>query len=411
MMMREAPDDPRVGILGLGLMGLGIAQAAAAEGLRVTLVGRDAASADKGLSRLTMQLRRQVERGRMSADAATTLLGNVEAAHDDSALGECDVVIESVDEDREVKIHALRRIEAAASEGALIATNTSGLPIGGLARAFVRPERFLGLHFFSPVERMRLVEVVHGVATSAEAVRIALAFVARLGKRPIVVRDRPGFFTSRVFAAYLDEALAMLGEGTPASLIEEAAIANGRALGPLAVLDEVGLRLNVQQGLQARADDLEERFCRPLALPVLSRMLERGRGGRRDGGGFYDYPDAGAKSLWSGLAEAFPPALAPDRAALALRLACVEAREALRCLEEGVIASADDADAASLLGLGYPAKTGGVLAWVESFGLPAFVEACDQLARNHGSRFAPSPFLRDLADRGEIPRLYKPTAP
>jgi 3-hydroxyacyl-CoA dehydrogenase len=392
----------RVGIVGPGLMGLGIAQAVATSGSTVVLCGRNAEAARAGLRRLTAALEREVARGRLEAAVSVEILARVEAAESDDELGGCEIVIESVDEDREAKTQVLRGIEAAAPRGTMIASNTSGLAISGLARALRDPGRFLGLHFFSPAARMALVEVVEGEATSADCVRSALAFVQQIGKRPVLVRDGPGFFATRVFAAYLDEALAMLSEGVAPQLIEAAAIANGRALGPLAMLDETGLALNLQQARQARADGLERRFCRPLAEPALARMVELGRGGRRNGGGFFDWPTDRPRTVWPGLASVFPLRIdQPDGEAVKLRLLCAEAREALNCLEEGVIASADDGDAASVLGLGFPKRVGGILRWTEDFGLAAFVTACDGLARRNGARFAPSMRLRDLAARGE----------
>lgn len=382
-------------------MGLGIAQAVAASGSKVVLCGRNAEAAQAGRLRLTAALEREIARGRLETAVGVEILARVEAAESDDELGSCKIVIESVDEDRETKTWVLRRIEATAPRETMIASNTSGLAISGLGRALRDPGRFLGLHFFSPAARMALVEVVKGEGTSAECVLSALAFIQQIGKRPVLVRDGPGFFATRVFAAYLDEALAMLSEGVAPQLIEAAAIANGRALGPLAMLDETGLGLNLQQARQARADGLEPRFCRPLAEPVLARMAGSGRGGRRNGGGFFDWPADGPRTVWPGLSSAFPLRIdQPDGEAVKLRLLTAEAREALHCLEDGVIASADDGDAASVLGLGFPKRVGGILRWTEDFGLSAFVTACDTLAHNDGARFAPSPWLRDLAARG-----------
>jgi 3-hydroxyacyl-CoA dehydrogenase len=397
----QAAAPRRVGIVGPGLMGLGIAQAVAASGSKVVLCGRNAEAAQAGRLRLTAALEREIARGRLETAVGVEILARVEAAESDDELGSCKIVIESVDEDRETKTWVLRRIEATAPRETMIASNTSGLAISGLGRALRDPGRFLGLHFFSPAARMALVEVVKGEGTSAECVLSALAFIQQIGKRPVLVRDGPGFFATRVFAAYLDEALAMLSEGVAPQLIEAAAIANGRALGPLAMLDETGLGLNLQQARQARADGLEPRFCRPLAEPVLARMAGSGRGGRRNGGGFFDWPADGPRTVWPGLSSAFPLRIdQPDGEAVKLRLLTAEAREALHCLEDGVIASADDGDAASVLGLGFPKRVGGILRWTEDFGLSAFVTACDTLAHNDGARFAPSPWLRDLAARG-----------
>lgn len=400
--MAEGYRVQRLGIVGPGLMGLGVAQVAAAAGISVVLVGRDAASAMAGRQRLATLFERQVARGRLSSAAASERLSRVEAGHDYSALNDCALAIESVAEDRALKLDVLSRMQAALPPGTLIASNTSGLPISGLASVLRRPERFIGLHFFSPVERMPLVEVVRGPRTAEATVCEALAFVGQLGQRPIVVRDGPGFFTSRVFAAYLDEAVAMVGEGVAPALVEQAALDNGRTIGPLALLDDISLQLNWQQARQARADALEDRFCRPLAWPVLDRMIALGRCGRRQGGGFYETGTDGARQLWVGLAGVFPPdELQPSLSTVQQRLRCIEALEALRCLEEGVLATADDADTGSLLGLGFPSSRGGVLRDVEAQGLDHFLADCDALAQQYGSRFAPSGWLRTCATDSE----------
>ena len=397
----------RVGVVGPGLMGLGIAQAFAAAGAAVVLCGRDEEASRRGHNRLAASLARQVARGRLDGAVEASVLARVEAAAMGSRLCDCDLVIESVPEDRALKNEVLARIEKAAPK-AILASNTSGLAIGGLAQALADPHRFLGLHFFSPAERMPLVEVAIGERTSGEIVRQALALVQGAGKRPVVVRDGPGFFATRVFAAYLDEAVAMAAEGVALESIEAAAVANGRALGPLVMLDETGIALNLSQARQARADGLEPRFCRPLAEPTLAQLVAAGRCGRRAGGGFFDWPGDGPRKPWPGLATLLPLApRQPDLDAIRLRLFAAEAREALRCLEEGVVTSADDADAASVLGLGFPKARGGVLRWAEDFGLSALVEALNRLADAHGDRYSPSTWLRALAARGEGLGLYR----
>jgi 3-hydroxyacyl-CoA dehydrogenase len=389
-------------------MGLGIAQALGAMEVEVALCGRTAEAAEAGRERLSSLLRRQVLRGRLDSESEAAILSRVTASVlTREGVAGCALVIESVPEDRTLKTDVLSRIEAAAPD-AIVATNTSGLTIAGLARSLRAPERFLGLHFFSPAERMPLVEVVKGSETAETTIVTALAFLEAIGKRPVLVQDGPGFFATRVFAAYLDEAVAMVAEGVAPALIEEAALANGRALGPLAMLDETGIGLNLQQARQARADGLEPRFCRPLSEPVLARLADSGRVGRRTGGGFFDWPAEGARAPWAGLAAAFPLAAAqPDVETIKLRLLFAEAREALRCLEEGGIASADDADLASVLGLGFPKHVGGVLRWAEDFGLNPFVALCDGLARTHGVRFAPTSWLRELASQGEGLKAYR----
>jgi 3-hydroxyacyl-CoA dehydrogenase/enoyl-CoA hydratase/3-hydroxybutyryl-CoA epimerase len=380
-------------------MGCGIAQAIAAAGQRVVLCARNADRASEAIERIRASVERQVSRGRMSEDERGRVLDRIATGpFATQELGRCSLVIESVPEDRSMKVDVLREIELAVSATTIVATNTSGLAVSGLATALCRPERFLGLHFFSPTERMPLVEVVRGERTSEPALRDALGFVRAIGKVPIVVRDGPSFFATRVFAAYLDEAVCMLQEGVEAERIEMAAIATGRAIGPLATLDETGIALNLQQARQARADGLQDRFCRPLAEPVLRMLVERGRCGRSRGGGFYDWPAGGERALWGGVGTLYARAQRqPDGRAVELRLLAAEAREAMRCLEEGTISSADDADTASVLGLGFPKASGGIASWIETFGINEFVELCSQLAALHGERFAPSPWLRGLA--------------
>jgi 3-hydroxyacyl-CoA dehydrogenase len=403
--------DPirRVGVIGSGLMGLGIAQAIAAAGIDVTLCGRDAEVTGE---RMSNALRRQVARNRLGGADAERLLAGVRFTTVTKAdLGDYDLIIESVPEDRAIKTATLAALERAAPT-AIIATNTSGLSIAGLGAALQNPNRFLGLHFFSPAERMPLVEVVQGPKTSPATLATAVAFVRDIAKHPIVVRDGPGFFATGVFAAYLDEAVAMVAEGIAPAAIDGAATADGRAIGPLAILDETGIALNLAQARQARADGLASRYCRPLAEPTLALLVDAGRCGRRDGGGFFDWPAEGERTPWPDLTKTFPTnGRPPDREPIRLRLLAAEALEALRRLEEGIVASADDADAASMLGLGYPKQSGGVLRAAETFGLDAFASLCERLASAHGERFTPSPWLLELAARGEGLRRYRPGAP
>ncbi|MBH5390819.1 3-hydroxyacyl-CoA dehydrogenase [Bradyrhizobium diversitatis] len=400
-----------VGIVGAGLMGGGIAQAVAAAGRQVVLCARNTDRASDTTARIRTSVERQVRRGRMSEDKSRRILDLISIRpFTPQELGRCGLVIESVAEDRSTKAGVLQQIEQAITTDTVVATNTSGLAVSGLATALRRPERFLGLHFFSPAERMPLVEVVRGRRTLEPALQDGLAFVKAIGKVPIVVRDGPSFFATRVFAAYLDEAVCMLQEGVEAERIEAAAIAAGRAIGPLATLDETGIALNLQQARQARTDGQQARFCRPLAEPVLKVLVESGRCGRGRGGGFYDWPASGERKLWAGLVSLYPRADGqPDTRTVKLRLLAAEAREAMRCLEEGTISSADDADTASVLGLGFPKSSGGIASWIEAFGINEFVELCARFAAAHGERFAPSPWLRELARDGTGLSKYRKT--
>ena len=304
-------------------------------------------------------------------------------------------------EDRAVKAEATAKAEAVLAADAVFASNTSTLPITGLAEASARPANFVGLHFFSPVERMKLVEVIRGRATSDSTLARALGFVRRLGKTPIVVNDSRGFYTSRVFGTYVREGFAMLAEGVGPALIENAGRMAGMPVGPLAVADEVSLSLMRMVAAQTRAD-LGDEWRAPPGEAVLEAMIERfGRAGRKAGKGFYDYPEAGRKRLWPGLADAFPRAAAqPDAREAGSRLLYVQAVETARCLEEGVLESAADGDLGALLGWGFPAFTGGPLSLIDMVGAEAFAAACDRLAQRHGARFSPPDSLRAMAARG-----------
>jgi 3-hydroxyacyl-CoA dehydrogenase/enoyl-CoA hydratase/3-hydroxybutyryl-CoA epimerase len=265
-----------------------------------------------------------------------------------------------------------------------------------------QPEQFIGLHFFSPVDRMPLVEVIVGQKTSDATLARALDLVEQLRKTPIVVNDSPGFYTSRIFCAYIDEGMAMLSEGVLPALIENAARMAGFAVGPLAVTDEVALDLQKKVVDQAVADALPEKFLRRHAQAVIARFNELGRLGRKTGGGFYEFPQGGKKYLWPELGQLYPPAASqPEVEEVRQRLLYIQALESARCVEEGVITAPADADLGAVLGLGYPSWTGGTLSLIDTVGLPFFIAACDRLADRHGERFRPSAWLRARAEQGE----------
>jgi 3-hydroxyacyl-CoA dehydrogenase/enoyl-CoA hydratase/3-hydroxybutyryl-CoA epimerase len=265
-----------------------------------------------------------------------------------------------------------------------------------LAKHWPSPEQVIGMHFFSPVPRMELVELILGQQTSPATLARTLDLAAQLRKTPIVVHDSPGFYTSRIFCTYVDEGMAMLEQGVAPALIENAARQAGFATGPLAVCDEVSLDLQRRVVEQAIADDLPERFLRRHAHGVIQRMNTLGRLGRKSGGGFHDFPAGAHKHLWRELASHYPPlAQQPSVEEVKQRLLSIQALESARCVEEGVVSSAADADLGAVLGLGYPTWTGGTLSYIDSVGLAAFVDGCDRLADLHGERFRPSAWLRE----------------
>ncbi|KQV79083.1 3-hydroxyacyl-CoA dehydrogenase [Massilia sp. Root351] len=391
----------KVGVLGAGMMGAGIAYVAAKAGLQVVLVDRSQADADKGKAYSQALLEKQAARGQATPQQAEALLARITATTDYALLAGSDIVIEAVFEDRALKAAVTAQAEAVLAPDAIFASNTSTLPIGGLAEASARPSNFIGLHFFSPVDRMPLVEVVVGKQTSAATLARSLDLVKALGMTPIVVNDARGFYTSRVFSTYVLEGLAMLAEGIAPALIENAGLQAGMPLGPLALTDEVSSELIDKIDRQTRRDLGEAYRGRP-GHAVAARMVQLGRIGKKAGQGYYDYPEGGRKRLWPGLAEHFPRAAAqPGVAELVERLIAVQAVETVRCMEEGVLTTARDADVGAILGWGFPAFRGGPLSEVDKDGTAAFLARCERLAARHGERFAPPALLCSMAASGK----------
>ncbi len=388
----------KIGVLGAGMMGAGIALVAAQAGVEVILIDRDAAIATKGKAYSETTLAKQVARGTMTADKAAVIVARITPTDDFALLDGCDLVVEAVFEDIAIKAETTRKAEAVVSAATVYASNTSTLPITKLAEASARPDRFIGLHFFSPVERMGLVEIIKGAKTSPETLAVAIDFVAKLRKTPIVVNDSRGFYTSRVFQMLIHEGGAMLDEGVPPAVIENAAKSVGMPVGPLALLDELTFDLPLKIVEQASAQD-GARYALPAGVGALTKMKAAGRSGRKTGGGFYDYADSG-KRLWKGLGELFPVSTGYDVDELKQRFLYAQAIETARCLEEDVIETAEDGDLGSVYGWGFPAWTGGTLSYIDTVGLPAFVAESDRLAQKHGARFAPSPWLRERAASG-----------
>lgn len=392
---RKAPKT--IGILGSGLMGAGIAFVAAKQGLDAWVLDVTLDRAQNAVAYATKNLDKAIARGRSTEEKKEAVLRRIHPTADYADLAGCDLVVEAVFEDRGVKAKVTQAAEAVLSADAIIGSNTSTLPITGLAEACKDPTRFIGLHFFSPVERMPLVEIIKGKQTSEQTLAWALDAVQALGKTPIVVNDARGFYTSRVFGTYMTEGMVMLQEGIAPALIEHAGQKAGMPMPPLALADEVGLGLMHQVGLQTKKDLGDAAPVNP-SQPVLDVLVGgHDRSGRRGNGGFYDY-DGRNKKLWSGLAAAFPlRAEQPSVDELAERFLMVQTVMATRCVDEGVIEAREDADVGAILGIGFPAWTGGPLSYVDRLGSKAFVERADALAATHGDRFAPPALMRTMA--------------
>jgi len=392
----------RLGILGAGMMGAGIAHVSALAGMDVVLLDSTLELAAKGKDYSKQLLAKDVGRGKKTQADADAVLARIKptASYDD--LAGCDLVIEAVFENRDIKADVTRKTEAVIPKGAVFASNTSTLPITGLAQASKRPAQFIGIHFFSPVEKMPLVEVIVGKKTSDETLARALDYVAQLRKTPIVVNDSRGFYTSRCFGTFVNEGIAMLQEGVAPALIENGAKMAGMPVGPLAVGDEVTIDLSWKIMRQTE-QDLGRRFQRPVTYETVRKFVEElKRPGKRFGAGFYDYPKDAKKHLWPGLADVFPraPMLLPVEE-VEKRFLCIQALETARCMEEGVVTTAAEADLGSILGWGFPAWTGGTLSYIDTIGIRAFVAECDRLAKRYGKRFKPSKWLRERAKRNE----------
>ncbi len=399
----------KVAILGAGMMGQGIAYVTAMAGIPCVLKDVSKEKADQGKAHAAKLLETAVGKKRMTREKADATLALIATTGEAADLAGCDMIIEAVFENRELKAKVTAEAEAACAPGALVCSNTSTLPITGLATASSAPERFIGLHFFSPVDKMPLVEIIRGGKTSDEALARAFDFVLKIRKTPIVVNDSRGFFTSRVFGTFVLEGVTMVAEGWPAASIEQAALQNGFPIGPLAVQDEVSLELGRHVREQTRRDLAAEGKSYPAgpADPVIDRMCgELNRKGKAYGAGFYEYPAGGKKRIWPGLAKEFgkPERARPSDAEFAElkeRLLYMPAIETIRCLEEGVLTSVADGNIGSIMGIGAPPWTGGFLQLVNHIGLRELAVRAADLAAKHGPRFAPPRLLIEMAEKGQ----------
>jgi 3-hydroxyacyl-CoA dehydrogenase / enoyl-CoA hydratase / 3-hydroxybutyryl-CoA epimerase len=394
----------KVGVLGAGLMGAGIAYVSATAGLEVVLIDRDQEAADKGKAYSDKVVSSQIANGRAKTADKEALLARIKPTADYADLKGCDLIIEAVFEDRAVKADATRKAQAVVGPDVIFASNTSTLPISSLAATSLNPKHFVGVHFFSPVEKMMLTEIIMGEKTDAKALATAMDFVRAIKKTPIVVNDCRGFYVNRCVGNYMVEAHSMAMEGVPPAMIENAAKMAGMPVGPLALNDEVGIDLSWKI-LQAAKKDLGANAVDPAQEKLIEAMVvKQGRLGRKNGKGFYDYPANGPKNLWPGLAAIVGKRLDPDTISvkeLKDRYLFTVAIEAARCLFEGIVTDPREADVGSILGFGYAPYSGGAISFIDGMGLKAFVARARELAAKHGPRFEPPQKLVQMAERGE----------
>jgi 3-hydroxyacyl-CoA dehydrogenase/enoyl-CoA hydratase/3-hydroxybutyryl-CoA epimerase len=394
----------KIGVIGAGFMGASIAHVTANAGIEVVLIDRDQATADKGKGHSEKLVTDQVNKGRASAAARDALLARIMPTDDYAKLTGCDLVIEAVFEDRKIKAETIAKAQAVIGDKVIFGSNTSTLPISSLATEFKDPARFIGIHFFSPVEKMMLVEIILGKNTGDAAMALALDYVRAIRKTPIVVNDSRGFYTSRVVGTYIREGHLMLSEGVPAAMIENVARMAGMPVGPLSLNDEVAVDL-AWKILKATEADLGPDAIDPRQKALLSEMVEkRGRLGRKNGKGFYDYPEKGPKKLWPGLSELQKVKLDPDTidiAEIKHRLLAMQALETARCFEEHVLTDVREADVGSILGFGFAPFAGGTLSYIDTMGVKQFVDLCRGLEGKFGARFKPAQLLLDMAGRNE----------
>ena len=391
-----------LGILGAGMMGAGIAHVSAQAGIEVVLLDTTLQAAERGKAHSQALLDTAVQRGRKSARQRDEVLARITPTTDYAQLAGCDLVIEAVFEDRAVKAGVTSLAEAMLGADAIFASNTSTLPISSLAQASSRPRHFIGLHFFSPVEKMPLVEIIVGQATSDQTLARAFDYVLQIGKTPIVVNDSRGFYTSRVFGTYVLEGMALLREGVHPRSIEAAGLQAGMPMPPLAVQDEVSLSLSVHVADQTQQDLAVEGlpWVEHPGMAVARQLHRMGRSGKKVGKGFYDWSDAG-KRLWPELSQLYPTAeQQPEQREIIDRLMFAQANEAARCFEEGVLRSVADGNVGSIFGWGFAPFHGGALQFINALGAGAFVARSRQLAQAYGPRFEPAAVVVEQAQRG-----------
>ncbi|MQW91331.1 3-hydroxyacyl-CoA dehydrogenase [Acinetobacter wanghuae] len=395
----------KVGILGAGMMGAGIAYVSASKGICVVLKDVSIEAAEKGKAYSQKLLDKKVSQGRLNPEKRDQILANIQATADATDLQGCDLIIEAVFENHELKAKVTQEAERYLTENGIFASNTSTLPISGLAQASKNQANFIGLHFFSPVDKMQLVEIIKGQNTSSETLAKAYDYVQQIGKTPIVVNDSRGFFTSRVFGTFIQEGLRLLAEGVHPAKIEMAALKAGMPVGPLAIQDEVSLTLSEHVATETRKALQAEGKERPKsdADDVIHSMIhEFGRKGKAVGAGFYDYPEGAKKQLWSGLSH-WTKANTITEQEMIDRFLFVQALDTLRCLEEGVLTSVNDGNIGSIFGIGFPAWTGGAIQFLNQYGLAKAAARAHVLESKYGARFkAPDLLIKAAHDQTPI---------
>ncbi|MET3593307.1 3-hydroxyacyl-CoA dehydrogenase/enoyl-CoA hydratase/3-hydroxybutyryl-CoA epimerase [Mesorhizobium shonense] len=394
----------KIGILGAGFMGAGIAYVTAKAGIPVVLLDRDVESAEKGKAHSDSLMADQVKKGRAKPEEKDKLLSLITPTADYADLAGCDLVVEAVFEDSAVKKLATERAEAVLKSSAIFASNTSTIPITALAKNSARPKNFVGIHFFSPVDKMMLVEIILGKKTGDKALATAIDFVRAIKKTPIIVNDTRGFYVNRCVLRYMSEAYKMLIEGVPAAMIENAAKAAGMPVGPLALTDETAIDL-AQKIMKQTIKDLGEKAVDPKQMALINTMVDtHGRFGRKNGKGFYDYPAKPAKKkLWPGLKDLYPQ-LKHDKVdyeELKERLLVTIALEAVRVMEEGIVTDPREADVGSILAFGFAPFTGGALSYIDGIGAKRFVKIAKGLQKKYGTEFKAPKLLLDMAEKGE----------
>jgi len=391
----------KLGILGAGMMGAGIAYVSAQAGIEVVLIDATQEAAERGKGHCEALLDKGMARRKVTAEKKAEVLGRIRATTDYASLAGCDLVVEAVFEDVDVKAGVTAKAEAVIGKDAIFATNTSTLPISELAKASARPEHFIGIHFFSPVDKMALVEIIRGRQTGDAAVAKSLDFVRQIRKTPIVVNDARFFYANRCIIPYINEGIRMIAEGVDPVLVENAAKLVGMPLGPLQLVDETSIDLGVKIAKATKAA-MGEAYPDGAVDAVLFWMADQGRMGKKSDAGFYSYADGKRVGIWDGLAAKYPHApVQPDLSAIQHRLLFAQVLEAVRALEQGVLTDIREGDVGAILGWGFAPWSGGPFSWLDIIGAARAVELCDTLAASQGPRFAAPALLRELAAKGE----------